>query len=114
MDTVDYISMGKRIRKYRMEKNMSQSELAEAVQRSNTTISHIETGSGKPELNTVVRIANVLGVSVDMLLCDSLENAVSAYSSDLLETAASCTTEELRFLSSVIPSLLEAFRNSNK
>ena len=112
MDTIDYVSMGKRIRKYRMDKNMTQSDLAEAVQRSNTTISHIEVGSGKPELNTVVRIANVLGVSMDMLLCDSLENAAPAYQCDLMETVTSCSTEELRILASVIPSLLEAFRNT--
>ena len=48
MEIIDYVSMGKRIRKYRMAKGMSQSDLAEAVQRSNTTISHIEVGSGKP------------------------------------------------------------------
>ncbi|MBQ8640771.1 MAG: helix-turn-helix transcriptional regulator [Clostridia bacterium] len=112
MDTIDYVSMGKRIRKYRISKNMTQSDLAEAVQRSNTTISHIEVGSGKPELNTVVRIANVLGVSMDMLLCDSLDNAVPAYSCELMEAITSCSSGELRFLASAIPSLLEAYRNT--
>ena len=112
MDTIDYVSMGKRIRKYRKEKNITQSELAEAVQRSITTISHIEVGSGKPELNTVVRIANVLGVSMDMLLCDSLKNSAPAYQLDLIESAANCSAEELRFLASVIPALLEAFRKT--
>lgn len=112
MDTIDYISMGRRVRKYRIEKNMTQNDLAEAVQKSNTTISHIEVGSGKPELNTVVCIANVLGVSMDMLLCDSLENAAAAYTCDLTEDMASCSAAELRFLASVIPSLLEAFRKA--
>lgn len=112
MEIIDYVSMGKRIRKYRMAKGMTQSDLAEAVQRSNTTISHIEVGSGKPELNTVVRIANALGVSMDMLLCDSLDNSVSAYTCDMIEIIKSCTSTELRFIASVIPSLLDALRNT--
>ncbi len=112
MEIIDYVSMGKRIRKYRMAKGMSQSDLAEAVQRSNTTISHIEVGSGKPEPNTVVRIANALGVSMDMLLCDSLENSVPAYTCDLIEVINSCTPTELRFIAAAVPSLLDAYRNT--
>ena len=112
MGIIDYVSMGKRIRKYRTAKGMTQSDLAEAVQKTNTTISHIEVGSGKPELNTVVSIANALGVSMDMLLCDSIENSVPVYECELIETLRSCTPEELRFIAAIIPTVLEAFRKA--
>lgn len=110
MGIIDYVSMGKRIRKYRTAKGMTQSDLAEAVKKTNTTISHIEVGSGKPELNTVVSIANALDVSMDMLLCDSVKNSIPAYEYELMEMLKACTPEELRFIAAVIPSMLEAFR----
>ena len=110
---IDYISMGKRIRKYREAKGWSQSELAYQVQMSNTTISHIEVGTGKPELNTVVKIANALEVSLDMLLCESLNVAVEAYRSELCDFLKDCTTEELRFLNAMLQPILEAYRRAN-
>ena len=110
MGIIDYVSMGKRIRKYRTAKGMTQSDLAEAVKKTNTTISHIEVGSSKPELNTVVSIANALDVSMDMLLCDSVKNSIPAYEYELMEMLKACTSEELRFIAAVIPSMLEAFR----
>ncbi len=110
---VDYISMGKRIRKFREAKGWSQSELAYQVQMSNTTISHIEVGSGKPELNTVVNIANALGVSLDMILCESLNVAVEAYAAELVDSFKNCTTAELRFLNTMLLPILEAYRRAN-
>lgn len=112
MDVVNYIAMGKRICKYRMAKKMTQSELAEAVQRSSTTINHIEVGSGKPELNTVLHIANTLEVSMDMLLCDSLRNSMPVYTCDSIELLNSCSAEELRFISAAIPALFDIFRKN--
>lgn len=109
---IDYISMGKRIRKFREAKGWSQSELAYQVQMSNTTISHIEVGSGKPELNTVVRISNALGVSLDMILCESLSVSLEAYQTELSEQFKDCTTAELRFLNTILPSILEAYRRA--
>ena len=111
---IDYVSMGKRIRKYREEKGWSQSELAYQVQMSNTTISHIEVGTGKPELNTVVNIANALGVSLDRILCESLSVSLEAYQTELSEQFKKCTTAELRFLNTMLPPILEAYRRASK
>ena len=47
---VDYVAMGKRIRKYRERIGLTQGELASRVGLSNTTLSHIECGKGRPEL----------------------------------------------------------------
>jgi len=109
---IDYVSMGKRIRKYREAKGWSQSELAYQVQMSNTTISHIEVGSGKPELNTVVCIANALGISLDMILCESLNVSLEAYQTELSQQFKNCTTAELRFLNTMLPPILEAYRRA--
>lgn len=109
-DVIDYEALGKRIKKYREKRNMTQSDLAHAVRMSNTTISHIEVGSGKPETNTVVKIANALSVTLDMLLCDSLAVAEIPYKHDIAEYMKDCTADELRLIDEAIPPILAAYR----
>ena len=111
-EVVDYVSMGKQVRKYRKKKGWNQSDLADAVKMSNTTISHIEVGKGKPELNTVVRIANALDVTLDMLLCDSLKAAVTPYQLDIADFMADCSPVEFRLINAVIPSILSTLRRT--
>lgn len=65
---IDYISIGKRIKKIRIEKNISQENLAEKVGVSTTHMSHIETGSTKLSLNVFVKIVDALKISADIIL----------------------------------------------
>lgn len=46
--------------KYRMDKGLSQQQLAELVQTSNTQISRIESGRHRTNLDTLTRIAHAL------------------------------------------------------
>ncbi|HAN10068.1 MAG TPA: XRE family transcriptional regulator [Clostridiales bacterium] len=95
---LNYIELGKNIQKYRLEKKVTQAQLAEAINVSTVFISHIETSSTKPSLETIVNIANELNVTVDELLKDSLlqsskikitniNNLLSSISDDKLELA---------------------------
>ncbi len=111
---IDYKSMGKRVRKYREEKNWKQGDLAFAVHMSNTTISHIEVGTAKPELNTVVNIANALGVTVDMLLCESLDSAIPAYHHNIDVLIEDCSSDELRLISEILPPIIAAYRRADR
>ena len=62
-------AIGKAIRKYRQEKNMSQEALARAANLSLPTIVKIESGeTPNPGIETVKRIAGALGVLLDDLL----------------------------------------------
>lgn len=109
---IDYKAMGERVKRFRKKKNWTQAELAYNVGISNVTVSHIECGTNKPELNTVVNLANALDVTVDMLLCDSLDAAAMPYHKDLSELMQSCSVGELRLLAQIIPSILSAFRTN--
>ena len=65
----DQPTIGKTIRKYRQEKEMSQEALARAADLSLPTIVKIESGeTPNPSIDTVKKIAVVLGVSVDNLI----------------------------------------------
>lgn len=70
---MDYLRMGQRIRRQRKMMGLTQREVAEKVGISLPFYGHIERGSRKASLETMVSIANTLGVSADMLLQDSLD-----------------------------------------
>ena len=72
MITMDYIALGKRIRKERIARKWTQAYLATAVNLSVSFLGHIERGSRKASMETVVAIANTLQVSLESLLADSL------------------------------------------
>lgn len=62
-------AIGKAIRKYRQEKNMSQEALARAADLSLPTIVKIESGeTPNPGIDTVKKIAVMLSVSIDELM----------------------------------------------
>lgn len=55
---MDYITLGKNVRKYRLILGFSQEELAGKCGCSNSHIGQIENARGIPSLDMVVRIAN--------------------------------------------------------
>jgi len=59
--------LGKRIRKARKDKKMSQEELADRVGLHYTTISRIERGISNSPVQTIDKIAKVLKVSLSDL-----------------------------------------------
>lgn len=69
---MDYKKLGIRVKAARKSKGYTQSELAELTGYSVQHISHVETGNTKLSTDLLIEIANVLGVSVDDLLVDSL------------------------------------------
>ena len=62
------MSIGERIVALRTERKMSQSDLAEALNVSRQSISKWETDSSVPELEKLVALCEIFGVSMDMLV----------------------------------------------
>ncbi len=77
---VNYEAMGSRIKMKRRALKMSQEAVANAVRISMSFYGNIERGRRIPSIDTLVAIANVLGVGADYLLADSL-NAVPEHHS---------------------------------
>jgi len=69
---MDYLNLGRRIKEERMKLNLTQSQLAEAVEISDSYMGYIERGERSLSLETLVELANRFGVSVDYLLQDSV------------------------------------------
>ncbi len=82
---MDLGSIGANIKKYRLEKNLRQEDLAEKTGLSVNYIGALERGEKLPSLETFIDIANSLGVSSDMLLCDVVDAAYKIKDSLLAE-----------------------------
>ena len=72
---MDYKRLGERIREERLRLNLTQAQLAEAVDISDTYMGAIERGERSLTLDTLVRLVNRLGVTVDYMLTDSVSDS---------------------------------------
>ena len=71
---MDYSLLGKRIREERRKKDLTQEQLAEDVNVSYPHIGQVERGESGISLEALIAISNRLGVTVDYLLSDYIEN----------------------------------------
>ena len=74
---MDYKRLGERIREERRKLGLTQAQLAEAIDISDTYMGSIERGERSLTLDTLVRLVNRLGVTVDYLLADSVPDTDS-------------------------------------
>ena len=74
---MDYKRLGERIREERLRLHLTQAQLAEAIDISDTYMGAIERGERSLTLDTLVRLVNRLGVTVDYLLADSISDSDS-------------------------------------
>ncbi len=97
--TINYKIIGKRIKRARQSKGMSQEELAEVVDLSVSYISYIETAKKSLGLSTLIEIANALGVSADDLLADNIHiHRTAVATEEFKKLLNDCTPYERRVI----------------
>lgn len=67
------MEIGKQIKKYRAEMEVSQEELAEKIFVSRQTISNWENNKNYPDVKSLLLLSSLLGVSLDILIKGDLE-----------------------------------------
>lgn len=67
---IDYKLIGQKIKRFRLEKSITQNMLSELLDVSNVYISKIERGVTKPNLEMLFKISKALDVSVSQLLSE--------------------------------------------
>ena len=107
---IDYSDIGSRIRAVRLERKMTQEQLANAVNLGVTHISHIETGSSIPSLQSFIAILNALNCSADELLCRELVTTQEIKNHWLTELVSDCSIEETKVLSDTLKALKQSLR----
>ena len=96
--SLDYLLVGRRIRRLRKAKKWSQEQLAERTGTSSGFISLVERGEKGLSVEGLVRMANVLGVTADALLGENLKNIPNESENELTELLKDCNDFERRVI----------------
>lgn len=108
--SLDYVTLGKRIKAARNKKGLTQEKLSELVGLTPTYLSNVETAAENIGLSSLVGIANALDVGMDYLLAGNVNMAESYLQKDLQEILGTCTQEEKAFLIDLFYSNYEAVK----
>ena len=109
--SLNYHVIGQRIRNYRQQRNLSQNSVAEKIDKSATYISYIEGGIKHPSLETLVDLANLLGVTTDLLLGENLEHTKLLREMEYQLILHDCNDQERRFLVEATKALKDIMRS---
>lgn len=99
---MNYCSLGKRIREERLKLGLTQEKLSEEIGVTDAYIGKIERGERSLSLETLVRIANKLGVTVDYLLEDSVNVEDKGLSNELIQVFHNRSCDEKRMALDII------------
>lgn len=104
---MDYISLGIRIKRKRLEMNLTQENLAELSKISTPYMGQIERGEKGISLENFVNIANALECSTDELLRDNMEENVNARISEIQQIIKDISPNELEKLMEIMKILCD-------
>ena len=111
---LDYSAIGKRIKRLRLQKHMTQEVLGEKIGISAKHVSNIETANAHPSIETLVNIANVLECSLDYLV---LENIVETqdinFSQEFINVMKSCTAQEKHILIEIMYAMKKILKENS-
>lgn len=111
--SLNFKIIGIRVKESRMRKHISQAELAELIDMSVTYISHIETAKRHASLESLVRIANALEVTVDHFLCGNQTSDCKEYRTDLAVLFEDCNSCEKRILYEIALATKKSLRDNS-
>lgn len=108
---LDFKAIGQRIKIARIRKKLTQDTVSELINITPSHMSNVETGKSTVSLPTLVSIANVLGVSVDELLCDTVLDSKVVFEKELSDILKDCNEYEIRVLVDILKASKESIRN---
>lgn len=91
---IDYERLGLRIKALRTDRNLTQDNLAQAVDCNVSHISNIENNHTKISLNVLLAIANALDTTIDYLLSEQYENTSLALDNAILKALQNCDNQK--------------------
>lgn len=100
-------TIGRNIKKYRIEKKLRQEDLAEKTDLSSNYIGMVERGEKIPSLETFISILNALEISADMVLADVLKQGYVVKNSLFSEDMQKLSQEDRERIYLVIETLIK-------
>ena len=110
--SVNHRQIGYRIKEVREQNHVSQAQLAEMTDLSVSYISHIETGRKKPSLESLVRIASALGITLDRILLGNQVADLKDYLPEIRNLMKDCSPYEKAVILDMVKSLKSSMRKN--
>lgn len=95
---LNYIIIGERIQRARLEKKLTQEKLAEKLDVSVTFLSRIETGSSHVNLKRLNQICEILDITEGEILNGSSNASHSYLSEDFSNLSKNCPPDKLELI----------------
>lgn len=102
---MDYIALGSRIKNKRLSLNMTQEKLAELVDISAVYVGQIERGDRHMTLDILLKISEVLDVSIEELLKDNTMNNINSRISELVNLVKTLAPKEIDTVIKIVNAL---------
>ena len=104
---LDYSIIGSRIRKARLEKNITQEELAEKIDVSVAFISRIERGTSHVNLKRLSQICNILNVTEGEILNGVSNNSEKYLNNEFNNLLRMCSPKQQKLIYNIIKVILD-------
>lgn len=108
---LNFKSIGKRIKIARLKTDLTQEIMAEKIGVTPQHVSNIKTGNSSVSLTTLIAIANLLKVSVDELICDTVLKTKYVFSKEANEIFRDCNEYEIRVLVEILKAAKYSMRD---
>lgn len=108
---MDAAKVGMRIQEARIAHNLTQAVVAQKADIATKYLSNVECGVRLPRLETLVAIANAIGVDANSLLVDVLDVSTSIRASQLQEKISKLSPENQKTALRVMETLVDELSN---
>ena len=95
---LDYTIIGERLKKARLEKNLTQEQLAEQIDVSIAFLSRVERGSSHINLKRLTQICNILGISEGLILIGASEDSSDYLNADFKEILEKASPDKQKLI----------------
>ena len=104
---LDYTIIGERLKKTRLEKNMTQENLAEKIDVSVAFLSRIERGLSHINLKRLNQICEILGVSEGYILNGAANTSNQYLISEFNDIFIKCSPEKQKLIYKIAKTIIE-------
>ena len=99
---LDYNLIGQRLKKIRLERNLTQEKLAEKANVSVAFLSRVERGSSHISLNRLTQLCDLLEISAGYILNGSASTSINYLNREFADLLRDCPPEKQKLVYNVI------------
>ena len=97
---------GKRLRQIRVNKNIPIATIAAKIGVEETYIPQLERGAKRPSFDTLIYLANALGVTPDELLCDYVEAETATVPNNIAKKMEKLNPKQRRHVEEMVDCMI--------